>query len=181
MAIFSITSFRTLGVAAQNTPLLALNNGTASTIVRIKSIGICVDSTAALATDRMISVYRLTTAPTGGTSLTANKVVWDSANTASNTSVTILGATASDGGAATTITATRTATNGIQVANMLLPRPHTVIGQIQQFYNELIPSSGTEIVPDIYIRPSQYLVLYIEGNTDATTSHYLANIVWEEV
>lgn len=99
-------TFRQLGIAGTTgQKLLTIFNAVGSTvIVEVDFIGTDLMSTAARVVEQpLLRAHKITTLPTGGTAVT--KTAEDSTQT-SSASVTILQGTASEGGAATAITAT---------------------------------------------------------------------------
>ena len=182
MAYFSIATYKTAGNAATTQNLVTLTNGASSAkTVKVKAVRISLDTTAAITSiSPQLKLNRVTGTPSGGTSLTSRKFIWDTKGTASNTSVTILGATASDGGAATAITATlgsllyqpfgwrlHTAAN--------FTCPVTTINMLPQFAGnsgEFILVAGESLVVS---------VAAIAAASNPSTNNYLTTIVWEEV
>lgn len=122
-------SFRTLGIAGTAGHKLGtiFNAAGSSVIVDVDLVAIDVAQTAArVVAPPIIRTHKLTTVPTGGTAMT--KIAEDS-SLSSSASVTVLQATASDGGAATAITATPAA-NTI-VNQEVAPRALTLVGYEQ--------------------------------------------------
>jgi len=119
-------SFRMLGIAGTAGQRLAtIHNATGSTIlVDVEKIVVDVYQTAArVVAPPVIRVHRITTVPTGGTAIT--KVPEDTA-LSSSASLVLLQGTASDGGAATAITATPGA--GTLLTQEIAPRALTLVG-----------------------------------------------------
>ncbi len=122
-------SFRALGIAGTVGQRLAtIFNAVGSTvIVDVEMVAIDVSQTAArVVAPPLIRGHKLTAVPTGGTAMT--KIASDSVFV-SSASVTMLQGTASDGGAATAITATPAA-NTI-VNQEVGPRALTLVGYEQ--------------------------------------------------
>lgn len=122
-------SFRQLGIAGTAGQKLAtIFNAVGSTvIVDVELMTLDVSQTAArVVAPPLIRTHKITALPTGGTALT--KIASDSSLT-SSASVTMLQGTASDGGAATAITATPAA-NTI-VNQEVAPRALTLTGYEQ--------------------------------------------------
>lgn len=174
-----VAGFRTVGSAAALQNLLTIENGnTAGSGVNVRVTGIRVnnDSTvllAAVANEFIIS--RTTAMPTGGTVLT--KQASGNTNQLSNASVVLRGATASDGGAASAITATGA-------------------GIMQRKYAlRMVTLAGISIMPDvpfdldsaskyIELRGQQALVIQIINPTaanNAATNNYTVSVSWQEI
>lgn len=122
-------SFRQLGIAgtAGQKLMTIFNAAGSSVIVEVDLIAIDVSQTAARVVEApLIRAHKLTTVPTGGTAKT--KIAEDSTMTSSS-SVTILQGTASDGGAATAITATPA--GNTMINQEVAPRALTLVGYEQ--------------------------------------------------
>jgi len=172
---FSAASFRTLGTAATPHNLITIENIDATKLVYIRRIALQLDATAVLvAVMPQAKASRATAVPTGGTVLA--KAQFDT-NNASNANTIVRGATASDGGVATAITATA----GTTLWQQYCMRMHTVVGQV------LAPdNSGVPILvdtQDLILRQNQALLIQVvasAGSSNPATNHWFANIVWEE-
>ncbi len=172
---FSAASFRTLGTAATPHNLLTIENIDATKLVTIRRITVQLDATAVLtAVMPQVKASRATAVPTGGTAL--NKAQFDTAN-ASNANTIVRGATASDGGAASAITATA----GTSIWQQYCMRMHTVVGQV------LAPD--TNVLPllveskNFILRQNQALLIQIVaavGTSNPATNHWFCNVVWDE-
>jgi len=170
---FSTAAFRTLGNAAMAQNLLAIWNGSDKPL-SLRKLTVQADATAALAAfAAVLRSSRLATEPTGGTALAKVPI----GTMASNPGVIILGATASEGGAATAITATPT--DGIW--STFNNRMHTLVGQIIPFEYCLLPP-GTEEIPLVILPDSGLLVSILAAATasNPATNHYLINAMWDE-
>lgn len=172
---FSVGGFRTLGTAATPQNLMTIENIDATKLVYIRSIRVQMDATAVLTSvTPQIKLSRATAVPTGGTAL--NKGQFDTAN-ASNANSIVRCGTASDGGAATAITATAGTTLWQQNAM----RMHTVVGQVLQ--RDAIVAPELVDAQDLILRQNQALLIQIvasAGASNPATNHWIANIVWEE-
>jgi hypothetical protein len=172
---FSVGGFRTLGTAATPQNLMTIENIDATKLVWIRSITVQMDATAVLVSvTPQIKLSRATAVPTGGTAL--NKGQFDT-TAASNANTIIRCGTASDGGAATAITATAGTTLWQQYAM----RMHTVVGQVLQIDQIVAP----ELVASqsFILRQNQALLVQIvasAGASNPATNHWTCNIVWEE-
>lgn len=185
MSYFSATTFRTLGTAATTQNLLGIANGSSSTkIVRLVDVSVYMDANVALTA--VMPQFKLnrcvanTTNLIGGTSLT--KAIWSSANTASDANITVLGTTASDGGAATTITATFTATQCI--AQVFNTRAHTLVDAMHnQIPYKLVSQRLTSNGYNLRLRPGEGALLNLVATattSNPATNMYVANVTWEE-
>lgn len=174
----SAFSFRTLGSAATPQNLLTIENPTGTArVVNIIDLVIQMDATAVLTSvTPQIRVSRITTLPTGGTALP--KIAWDPAISSSHASIVVRGATASDGGAATAITATA----GDTVWQQYLMRIHTLVGQILFIDSRLLPPSCNITNPFKLAANSALLVQLVAtaGTSNPNTNHYIVGIAWEE-
>jgi hypothetical protein len=171
-----VAGFRTLGTAAVPQNLFSIENGASSTVlVAVKRLAIEMDATAALLTVAPeFVVTRPTAIPTGGTAMT--KVGQDTALT-SNANVVIRAGTASDGGAATAITAT--AGTG-RLWHQFQMRMATQVGQVPGEDMNLLPML-VENDPMI-LRANQALLVQVIGTaaSNAATNHYVCKVAWEE-
>lgn len=172
---YSAASFRTLGTAATTHNLLTIENIDATKLVWIRRISVQLDATAVLvAVMPQVKLSRATAVPTGGTTL--SKGQFDT-NNSSNSNTIIRGATASDGGAATAITATA----GTTIWQQYCMRMHTVVGQVLAPDNNVAPQLVE--TQDLVLRQNQALLIQIVaavGTSNPATNHWFANIVWEE-
>lgn len=122
-------SFRQLGIAgtAGQKLMTIFNAAGSSVIVEVDLIGIDLMSTAARVVEQpLLRAHKLTTVPSAGTAMT--KIAEDS-TMSSNASVTLLQGTASEGGAATAITAT--------------PAANTIVNQ--EFASRILTLVGAEV------------------------------------
>lgn len=169
------TSFRTVGSAASGQNLFTIENGAASTrLLAIRRLRLESDATAVLTAVMLdVKTGRTSALPTGGTQLT--KVLLDSTQAAAATSI-VRGATASDGGAATGITATLAATGWHQFV-MRIP---TQVGQVLPDDWNLIPDS-CDTDPFI-LRANEAVTVQIVGTaaSNAATNHYVVKAMVEE-
>jgi len=173
MSMHSAASFRTLGSAAVAQNLFVILNTHASKIVTVRRMVMQMDATVVLTAVMPIHKTCRIASFTGGTALT--KVDWGSV--ASDDAVQVRGANASDGGAATAITATPTATIWQQYGM----RMHTLIGQVQGIDNNVV-SAISENYP-IRLAQNQGLLVHIVAAAAASnpaTNHYFIQCAWEE-
>lgn len=173
---FSASSFRTLGSAATPHNLLTIENIDATTLVKIRRITVQLDATAVLTSVMpQIKTSRATAVPTGGTTL--NKAQFDT-TIASDANTIVRGATASDGGAATAITATA----GTTIWQQYNMRLHTAVGQVLGVDGSVLPSLVAD--QDIVLRQNEALLVQVVasvGTSNPATNFWVVNIVWEEV
>jgi len=172
-----VASFRTLGNAASPQNLFTIENGAGSTVlVAVKKLSVEMDATAVLTTVAPEFVTtRPTGLPTGGTQMTKTGG-YDTALT-SNASVILRGATASDGGAATAITATA---GGTRLYHQFQMRQPTAVGQILPDDWNCIPLQCYD--DPVILRANEALLVQIIGTaaSNAATNHYVVKCVWEE-
>lgn len=174
------SSFRTLGRTATTTaqPILSIYNASATVLVCVNRVMVDMIMGAARAATVLppiIRVSRVTTLHTAGTVITP--VALDTGGT-QDSSVTVRGDTASDGGASTTLVATNV---GTPLTQEFGPRVAGGAGTNPWFE----PADRMEFFagePDIILRQNQGLVIHIAGasGTILTTDHFLATIDWEE-
>jgi hypothetical protein len=172
-----LAGFRTLGTAAVPQNLFTIENGASAgaLLVAVKRLSVEMDATAALLTVAPeFLVTRPTALPTGGTPMT--KGGQDTALT-SNAGVVIRSATASDGGAATAITATAGAA---RLWHQFQMRMATQVGQMLGDDENLLPMlvEGDPLI----LRASQALLVQVIGTaaSNAATNHYVCKVAWEE-
>ncbi len=169
-------SFRQLGIAgtAGQRLFTMFNAAGSGIIVDLESITYDVYQTAArVVAPPVIRLHRTTTLPTGGTAMP--KVAVDTALT-SSASVTLLQGTASDGGAATAITATPGA--GTLITQEPVARALTLVGY-EQFDRGDFLDSTTPVV----LRPGEGVILNLDYNTatsNPVTDNYIVNCRWSE-
>lgn len=173
--IFSAASFRTLGSAATPHNLLTIENIDATKLVTIRRLTVQLDATAVLVSVMpLVKTSRATAVPTGGTAL--GKALFDT-NNASNANTIVRGATASDGGVATAITATA----GTSIWQQYCMRMHTVVGQVLAPDNNVLPLLVE--TNNLILRQNQALLVQIvssAGASNPATNHWFCNVVWEE-
>ncbi len=172
---FSIGGFRTLGTAATPQNLMTIENIDATKLIYVRRVVVQLDATAVLTSVMpQVKLSRATAVPTGGTAL--NKGQFDT-NNASNANSIIRCGTASDGGAATAITATA----GTTLWQQYCMRMHTVVGQVLAPNNNVAPLLVD--AQDLILRQNQALLIQIvasAGASNPATNHWFCNIVWEE-
>jgi hypothetical protein len=174
--LYSACTFRTVGNAATTQNLLTIENRSPISIIYIKKISIVMDTTVVLtAVNPLFKLNRTTDTPGAGTIL--QKAQWDTQK-GSDSLITLRGATASDGGAATAITATPAVPTIWQSFGQ---RIHTAVGQVicQEFV--LTPAFENDL---LYIRNGEAMVVNIAAASAAAnpaTNHYVVNVFWEEL
>lgn len=170
---FSAASFRILGTAATPHNLLTIENTDVTVVVTIRDIMVQLDATAVLtAVMPLVKVSRATAVPTGGTTLT--KAQFDT-NNASDAQIIVRGANASDGGAATAITATASAALWQEYQMRL----HTAVGQV------LSPPSRMPTLLDksLVLRQNEALLVQVvasAGTSNPATNHWSVCVTWDE-
>lgn len=171
-----VSSFRTLGAAATSQNVFTASNTTGSSVIlAIRRLTVQMDATAVLtAVTPQFKVSRASAAPSGGTALT--KVPFDSSLSSSG-NVSFLGATASDGGAATAITATAGSTGWQQMAFRL----HTAVGQVLINDEPLVPVLCAD--DPVYLRANEHLLVQLIATattSNPATNHYIVQCMFEE-
>jgi len=171
-----VGSFRTLGTAATPHNLFSIENTAGSAVVvSVKRIVVQLDATVVLTSVMpQVKCSRPTAIPSGGTAL--NKGSFDTSLT-SAANVIVRGATASDGGGATAITATA----GDTLWQQYCMRLHTAVGQVLSLDNSVIPML-CENTP-ILLAAEQALLVQIvasAGASNPATNHWFAQVFWEE-
>jgi len=174
MSYHSAATFRTLGAAATAQNFFTIFNGHASKVVRVRRMTFQMDATAVLTTFMPIVKTCRVSAASAGTALT--KVDWDSA-AASDALVVCRGATASDGGTATSITATPGTTLWQQYGMRL----HPAVGQVLGNDNNIL-SIICEATP-VVLRPGEGLLVHIVAaatTSNPATNFYFVQCAWSE-
>lgn len=167
---YTVTTFRTLGLTTQPHNLFSIWNPAASgKNLAIKRITVQLDHTTLLATNLHLVSSHPTAEPSGGTALTPTK--FDATYAAAI--ATLLGATASDGGAATTIIATA----GTRVWAQIGQRPHTLVGWFTSDDLFMIPEQCCD--NPIIIVPGDGLLVNTVSVATAG-AHSMINCWWEE-
>jgi hypothetical protein len=172
---YSVSTFRTLGPGATTLNLFAIVNGVGSgVVVGLRRMGLTMDTTTTLTSLALqVRTSRITTLPTTGTILT--KVPFDTEKAASAAGVVCRGSTASDGGAATAITATPTTPFYEQLGQ----RMHTNAGQVLTDIVPVIPVY-CETEPFV-LNPGEALLVTLNNTVNIpNTNHFILNCVWDE-
>ena len=172
------STWRTLGAAALLHNLFTLENGTGSgVLVGLRRLSVQMDATAVLAAVApTVEFYRTSGMPSGGTVL--EKTLIDTSTT-SAANVVARGANASNGGAATAITATPVA--GASAWSAFTMRMHTLVGQVVMDSSNLLPGlcEGTPFV----IRPGEAVMAQVIAavtTANPATNHWIINAEWNE-
>lgn len=168
-----VSSFRTVGLASANHNIFTIFNKTGSSkILAIRRLILQTDDTGPLTTvSPLVQSSRITTLPSGGTVLTP--VPFDTALT-HDANCESMGATASDGGAATTITSTA----GTRAWAQFKMRAATQVGQLLFPDENLIPSV-CENSP-ILLRALEGLNVQVV-QASVITAHYVVNCMFDEL
>jgi hypothetical protein len=173
MSMHSAASFRTLGAAATAQNFFTIMNTGATRVVTVRRLVMQMDCTAVLTTFMPIMKTCRIAAASGGTVL--SKVDWGT--TASHADIVVRGATASDGGAATAITATAGATMWQQFGMRL----HTAVGQVQGIDNNVL--TGISENYPVRLGNGEGLLVHIVAaatSSNPATNHYFVQCAWEE-
>lgn len=176
---FSVATFRTPGTATTTQNLFTLENTTGSAVVvNVRRLLVQMDATAVLTTFMpLIKTSRTTAIPTGGTQL--NKGLFDTANSSAANVIARAG-NASDGGAATVITATP----GTVVWQQMAMRLHTAVGQVLAPDNNLLPGLVENNGFEFKLKANEALLVQIVAaatTSNPATNMYFVECVWEEV
>jgi hypothetical protein len=172
IGLYTASSFRTLGDTNATQNIFTIENPAASTaLVAVRNLNCMTDSTAVLTTVApQLKSSRPTGLPTGGTVLSNVKY-----RTSFATANAICrGATASDGGGATAITATA----GTTLWAQFIDRQHTNVGLIAHPNYNLIPDVGGDLRQIILLPGEALLVQAVLAN--AATTHIVVNCGWYE-
>jgi hypothetical protein len=174
MSMHSAASFRTLGAAAVAQNFFTIMNTASAKTVYVRRLVMQMDATAVLTTFMPLVKTCRIAAASNGTVLT--KVDWSAAT--SDSSIVVLGATNSDGGTATAISATPGATLWQQFGM----RMHTLVGQVQGIDNNVL-SAISETYP-VRLGPGEGLLVHIVAaatTSNPATNHYFVECAWEEL
>ncbi len=167
---YAYGSFRMLGTAATPQNLFTVENPVGSgKNVMITRLTCQNDSTAVLVSVSPSMKTSRISIPSGGTTGTATKFV----STDASPVAIVRNGTASDGGAATAITATA----GNTISHQLVDRLHTAVGQVLHDTSNMLPQL-VEDTPFVLVPGEALLVQAVLAN--AATRHFVINIVWEE-
>ena len=167
---YTATTFRTIGVASQPHNLFSIWNPAASgKDLAVKRITVQADHTTLLATVLQAITSHPAAQPSGGTALTPTKF---KATYAAAIALP-LGATASDAGGATAITATA----GTRVWTQYIQRAHTLAGWFTTDDLFMIPERAMDV--PIIIAPGDGLLINTVMNA-TTGTFYVVNCWWEE-
>lgn len=171
----SVASFRTVGLASTPHNLFSIHNTAGSGFwMAIYEIALYRDLTAAEATITPLASLSVPTAlPTGGTALTESRDHEDSSRTSSASAV-FLGATASDGGAATAITATAGTT---PIWRAGTSRLHTAVGGVWMWKVDCLPEK-CKTDPFVLAPGERLLLQYV--NAGVTTDHTVIDCSYAE-
>jgi hypothetical protein len=171
--LYALSTFRTLGTAVSPQNIFTLENPAASTVnIAIRTLSVATDSTAALATVApQVSTSRAAALPADGTVLTATKY-----QTSFAAPVAIArGGNASNGGAATAITAVA----GTALWTQFIDRGHTAAGWYTHITYSLIPDVGTDLRQIVLVPGEAILVQSLTAM--AATTHIIVNCSWHEI
>jgi len=175
-----VTTFKTIGGLTQpNQYLFSVENlATSGTVVTIRRLLVQMDATAVLtAVMPLVRTVRTGTPATGGTTLAKGSF---DLTQASSTLVQCRGATASDLGAAVTLTPATLGTVQWQQFGM---RMHTVVGQVLAPDFDMLPSLVADTNYNYKLAAGEGLSVYFTTPTttsNPTTNFYFVNCVWSE-
>jgi len=161
-------TFRTIASAAVNHNLLTIENTTGSAVllaIQELVMEIQVTAVTAMLVAAEARLFRTTTAPTGGTILTAHPN--DTGGPAVPANIVLRGATASDGGVATAITLAAPATNPI--SSQAVDKIITGVGQWNTDEAPLILT----LAPALILRAGQAALVQVNGIIPAHFNYVL--------
>jgi hypothetical protein len=170
--LYALSTFRTLGDTQATQNFFTIENPAASTVgIAIRGLSVMSDSTAVLTTVApQFKVSKPTNLPTGGTVIVPVKY-----RTSYAACVAVpRGATASDGGGATAITATA----NVILWSQFIDRQPTNVGLIAHPNYSLIPDVGADLRQIILLPGESVLVQGVGAN--AATTHVVINCSWLE-
>jgi hypothetical protein len=170
--LYALSNFRTVGDTNATQNILTIENPAASTInIAVRGLFVETDSTAVLTSVApQMKLSRTTGLPTGGTVLVASKFQTSYASP----QAIVRGATASDGGGATAITATAGAT----LWSKFIDRLHTAVGWLTHPGYGMLPDVGADLRQIILVPGEALLVQSVTAM--AATTHVNVNISWLE-
>lgn len=168
---YSVTTFRTVGLASTPHNLFTIWNPAASgRNIALRVLLMEVDHTTLLATTLQAITSHPTAQPSGGTLITPHKFVAG----ASASIAEVRGATASDGGGATAITATA---GSVRVWSNFVQRPPSLAGWFTSDRAFMIPEQCAS-TPIILAPGDGILLNTVQAAT--TGAFYLVRAMWEE-
>ena len=170
--LYATSTFMTVGLASSPHNIFSIENPAASLLaMAIRGLNFTSDNTGAVtAPPPQVKLSRPAVLPTGGTVLVPSKY----RSTYGTCGAVLRGATASDGGGATAITATAAVT----LWSQFLDRQHTNVGLITHVNYNLIPDVGADL-RQIILLPGESILVQIIGNS-VTTANYIVNCSWIE-
>jgi hypothetical protein len=173
---YAVTAFRTLGSAATPQNLFTVENANGSSVLlALQKLTVSATYTAVLvAVEPEAILSRSTALPTGGTALTHGLI--DTTETA-HASITCRGATASDGGGASAITATA----GTYLTRQFVGRIHTAVGEIQSKAEANLLVGVPDRKPFLLRANEAFLVQIVAAaaGSNAATNHYTVDCEFE--
>ena len=167
------SGFRIIGNAATLHNLATIENSTGSSVlVAVKHVRVEMDATAVLtAVMPLVKLARTTALPTGGTTL--SKGTLDTTQSSAS-AVVVRCAAASDGGAATAITATA----GTVLRAEYIMRLHTAVGQVLANTKDLVDDNEP-----IILQAGEALLVYVDSaaaSSNPNTNNWQVDVAWEE-
>jgi hypothetical protein len=168
-------SFRLAGSAANPINLFTLYNNSASVLVALTRLSVDVQysTNAAYILNGYIRLWRGTTVPSGGTALAKHTT---DTTKSSDANVTLLGPTASDGGAATPITYATPSTNPMCSQAEPQSFASTSVGQWLTDDMEMWSESESPLI----LRQGESILVAHHGANSATHMHYTVKGYFEE-
>ncbi len=156
-----VASFRTPSRAVASQPIFALWNGSTN-LLAIRRLTMEADAGAALAQiSPYARLYRISAAPTGGSTLTKGQQ--DTGETTS-AGIVATGDASADGTNSTTPLAATVATGTSHLWQQTIPRLHTAVGWVSPAVMSLLPDDAELNREDpLVLRPSQGVLVRVEA------------------
>jgi hypothetical protein len=172
------SSFRTLGSAATPHNLFTMENTAGSAVVvYVKKLLVLLDATAVLTSVMpQIKLSRAAALASNGTALVKGSL---DSSLSSAANVILRGATASDGGGASAITATA----GDTIWQQYVMRLHTAVGQVLVPDFNLLPLGCELTAGALLLRANECIVVQLvatAGGSNPNTNHWIVQAQWDE-
>lgn len=179
MPLFSTVTWRTPGNGGLLQSLFTLENTSGSSVViTVRRLLVVMDPTSLIVSVQcQVKTSRTVGMPSAGTVL--NKEKFKTNSVASSSNVIARGATASDGGAATAITATA----GTPFWQQFATRMHSAVEFILAPEQNLLPFLIADpAMPPFLIKANEAIVCQVINISGANpaTNHWFVNCAWEE-
>jgi hypothetical protein len=180
---FLASTFRTPGNGATSQALFALVNGS-FVAVRVRGLSVVMDrdtTTAQTTVAAQLLAWRTTDAVTGGTAVTP--VAVDTEGGSLPSGVTVLAATASDGGTLTSLGPDEPGGGGAVAGQVLGNRMHTTATTGGQVLTDVHRPLAVDLA-EFVLWPGERLIVGVAAATTAsnpTTNQYVVNVAFDAV